>query len=87
MPVYLVERDLPGVSLPQLAALLRAATAVCDRFTQAGTPVQYLRSTFVPGESRCLCLFAAPDAGCVQEVNEAAQIPYHRIVTALDLTP
>ena len=87
MPVYLVERALPGVSLAQLTAIRRAARDTCDVFVREGKAVRYLRSTFVPGESRCLCLFEAPDAERVQEVNEVAQIPYNRIVTALDLAP
>ncbi len=85
MPVYLVERDLPGITLTQLTASRRAARAMCESFVADGQPVRYLRSIFVPGESRCLCLFEAPTAERVQEVNEAAQIPYNRIITALDL--
>lgn len=87
MPVYLVECDLPGVTLAGLAALRHAARETCERFAQDGQPVRYLRSIFVPGESRCLCLFEAPNADRVHEVNEAAQIPYSRIVLALDLAP
>lgn len=87
MPVYLVERDLPGATLAQLAAIRDAARVACDRVTTEGTLVRYLRSTFVPGESRCLCLFEALDAQRVREVNEAAQVPYSRIVVALDLDP
>jgi hypothetical protein len=50
-----------------------------------GKPVRYLRSTFTPGESRCRCLFEAPNSELVQAVNEAAQIPYNRIMLAVDL--
>lgn len=87
MPVYLVERALPGVTLAQLTAIRRAGEEMCHRFARDGKPVQYRRSIFVAGESRCLCLFEAQDAERVQEVNEAAQIPYSRIVLAVDLTP
>jgi hypothetical protein len=34
-----------------------------------------------------MCLFEAPNAQRVREVNEEAQIPFTRIVEALDLTP
>jgi muconolactone delta-isomerase len=86
MPVYLVERALPGVTLAQLTAIRRAGEEMCHRFTRDGKAVHYRRSIFVPGESRCLCLFDAQDGDRVQEVNEAAQIPYGRIVLAVDLT-
>jgi hypothetical protein len=85
MPVYLVERDLPGATLGQLAAIRRAARQACATFAAQGRPVRYVRSTFLPGQSRCLCLFEAPDAEQVRAVNEAAQIPYNRIILALDL--
>lgn len=87
MPVYLVERDLPGITLEQLVAAQRAAIETGKRFTAAGKPVRYLRSTFVPEEARCMCLFEAMDPATVREVNEAAGIPFSRIVLALDLTP
>lgn len=87
MAVYMVERDLKGITMPQLAGAQQAAIATAQRFTADGTPVRYIRSTFVPGEARCMCLFDASSAEDVKRVNEAAQIPYTRIVEALDLTP
>ena len=87
MAVYMVERDLTGITMPQLAGAQQAAIATSRRFTADGTPVRYIRSTFVPGEARCMCLFDATSADDVQKVNEAAQLPYTRIVEALDLTP
>jgi hypothetical protein len=55
--------------------------------TSQGKPVRYIRSTFVPGDSRCMCLFEAPNAENVRELNETAKIPFTRIVEAEDLTP
>ncbi len=87
MPVYMVERDLPGITLDQLTAAQRAVIETSERYTAAGEPVRYLRSTFVPHESRSMCLFKAAEVATVQEVNEATGIPFRRIVLALDLTP
>jgi hypothetical protein len=87
MPIYQVERVLPGVDLESLAALQRAAEDACRTFAAAGKPVRYLRSTFMPGESRCRCLFEAANGDLVQEVNDAAQLPYSRIVLAVELVP
>ena len=87
MAVYMVERDLTGITMPQLAGAQQAAIATSRRFTADGTPVRYIRSTFVPGEARCMCLFDATSAEDVKKVNDAAQIPYTRVVEALDLTP
>jgi hypothetical protein len=55
--------------------------------TSGGTPVKYLRSTFVPETGQCMCLFSANDAGSVKALNEKAKLPFDRIVPALDLTP
>ena len=62
MSVYLVERDLPGVTLEQLAAAQKKAIQVGIELTAQGKEVRYIRSTFVPGEHKCMCLFAAPNS-------------------------
>ena len=87
MAVYMVERELPGITNEQLAGAQRAAISSAQQSTTSGTPVRYIRSTFVPGESRCMCLFDAGSADAVKRVNEAAELPFSRIVEALDLTP
>ena len=85
MPIYMVERVLPGITLESLGALRTAAERSCSAFGQCGKPVTYLRSIFTPGESRCRCLFEAADGDLVREVNDGAQLPYSRIIVALDL--
>jgi len=87
MAIYMVERDLPGITTEQLAGAQKAAIAGSQKSTTSGTPVRYIRSTFVPGESRCMCLFEATTPDAVRDVNESAGLPFTRIVEALDLTP
>ena len=87
MTVYMVDRNLPGVTMDQLAAAQQAAIETSQRFSAEGKAVRYIRSTFVPGEAHCMCLFEAPNASVVREVNETAKIPFTRIVEAHDLTP
>jgi hypothetical protein len=87
MTVYLVDRDLPGITMDQLAAAQKAAIETSQRFTSEGKQVRYIRSTFVPGDAHCMCLFEAADPQLVKNVNEVAQIPFTRISEALDLTP
>jgi len=84
MPVYMVERDLPGIQMDQLAAAQKAAIATSDQFTAEGKPVRYIRTTFVPGEAHCMCLFEAANPDLVKQVNDKAQIPYTRVIEALD---
>lgn len=87
MAVYMVERELPGITSDQLAGAQRAAITSAQKSTTSGTPVRYIRSTFVPGEARCMCLFEASSADAVRDVNESAGLPFTRIVEAMDLTP
>ncbi len=82
MPQYLVERRLPGFTTEQVLAAAGAAKRATGQMTKEGTPVRYLRSTFIPGEAKCYCLFEAADAGIVKEANERAGLPMDRIVEA-----
>lgn len=87
MPVYMVERDLPGVQMEQLAAAQKAAIQAGKDLSAEGKPVRYIRSTFIPGQDKCMCMFEAPNPENVREANERAKVPFTRIVPVLDLTP
>ena len=82
MPVYQVERIVPGAGMVAMEAIRRRAAAACLTYSARG--VRYLRSTFTPGDSRCRCLFEAASAEDVRRLNDAAQIPHQRIVVAVD---
>ncbi|HEX9384954.1 MAG TPA: DUF4242 domain-containing protein [Anaerolineales bacterium] len=87
MNIYIADRDLPGVTLEQLAVAQKAAIETSQRFTEEGNPVRYIRTAWVPSESHVMCMFEAEDAQAVRDVNEAAGIPFTRILEAMDLTP
>ncbi len=87
MTVYMVERNLTGLTMDQLAGAQKAAIETSDKFTAEGKPVRYIRSTFVPGDARCMCLFESGSQELVRDVNVAANLPFKSIVEALDLTP
>ena len=85
MTVYAVERSLPGITTEALAGAQAAAIDAAERSSAEGTPVRYLRSVFMPGDARCLCLFEAPSAEAVRRVNDAAGLPYSAVTEAMDL--
>ena len=87
MPVYMVDRNLPGITKEQLAGAQKAAIETSRTFTAQGKDVRYIRSMFLPEEARCMCMFEAPNPQLVREVNDAAKLPYTRVVEAKDLTP
>lgn len=87
MQVYMVERSLKGIPMNDLAAAQQRAISAAQEMTKAGTPVHYIRTTFVPDSGCCMCLFAADDAEQVKKLNLKANIPFDSVVAALDLTP
>ncbi len=86
MPKYMVERHLPGITTDQLSAAASRAKSTTAQMSEEGTPVRYLRSTFVPGEEKCYCLFEGPSADVVEQANKRADIPYERVVEAMHIT-
>lgn len=87
MQVYMVERSLKGIPMDQLAAAQRRAIETAQDMSSHGTPIRYIRSTFVPETGECMCLFEAGTAEQVRSLNDTANIPYRNVVGALDLTP
>ena len=85
MPVYIVERSLPGLTVKHRSALQYALSEASRRLNASGPPVRYLGSTFVPERSRCFCLFEAPSHEVVKAVNEAALVPFLTINEAIEL--
>ena len=87
MTVYMVERDLKGISMDDLAGAQKAAIAKAAEMRAGGTDMRYIRSTFAPEDGRCMCLFEARSAGDVRRLNDEAGLPYRNVVEAMDLTP
>lgn len=87
MPVFVVNRELAGISMEQLAEAQKAAIATSERFRAEGRDVRYLRSMFVPSTGQCRCLFEGADGDVVTQVQDAAGLPYEEVLEALDLAP
>lgn len=85
MPKYLVERHLPGFDTAQLPGAASMAKKAAAEMTSEGTPVSYLRSTFLPGDDKCYCLFEAPSEAAVREVNQRAELPLLTVTEALHI--
>jgi len=79
------ERYLPGITPDQLTAAAGAAKSTTATMAKEGTSVRYLRSTFIPGEEKCFCLFVGPSAEVVGTANDRAELPYERIVEAMHI--
>lgn len=87
MTVFMVERNLKGITMEALAAAQQAAMRQGRQMTNEGTPIRYIRSNFAPADGRCFCLFEGRSTADVTKLNDDAGIPYFAVVEALDLTP
>ena len=87
MSVFMVERDLKGIAMEDLAGAQKAAIGKAGEMRQGGTDIRYIRTTFAPEDGRCMCLFEARSDSDVRRLNDEAGLPYSRIVPAMDLTP
>lgn len=87
MSVFMVERDLKGISMEDLAGAQQAAIQTAADMRSSGESISYIRSTFAPEDGRCMCLFDGDSADQVKRLNDTAGLPYSRVVAALDLTP
>ncbi len=82
MATYLVERYAPATA-DRGDAVDRVARLAAEA-RRAGTPVRYLWSARLATDETWLCLFEAPDAGTVADLNRRAAFPFDRI-TPVDL--
>jgi transposase-like protein len=87
MPLFAVERDLSQMAPEQFRFNLQSLVGACARLQGLGKKVRYISSAVFPSEARGFCLFGAEEPQWIQEVNEAARLPYSRIYAVLDLTP
>lgn len=87
MTVYMVERNLKGIAMDDLASAQKLAIQTSQEYSAKGTAMRYIRSTFAPEDGRCMCLFEAANADDVKRLNDEAKLPYLNVVEALDLTP
>ena len=72
---------------PTIIEHLVSALSEASSKAARGEYVRYIRSTYLPDESRCMCWFEAPSAEAVAEVNEVAKVPFDRILEAIEFTP
>lgn len=85
MGVYLVERVFPGATLDQVKEAQRAVIEMSQRFVARGEPIRHLRSIYIPGQCRHLCLIEAPDPQRIEELHEVARASFSNIVEVVDL--
>ena len=83
MRTYLAEAYLARSRSDELGAIADRVRSAAHELAAAGTPVHYLRSTFVPEDETCFHLFEAASAEAVSETTTRAGIGEVRVVEAI----
>jgi hypothetical protein len=84
MPRYLVETYIPRSRAGEARAAGRRITAIAEELSREGTPVRYIRTTFLPDDETCFHSFEAVSANAVEEVSRRAKLGRARVVRALE---
>lgn len=84
VPSYLVESYLARSRADDAAAAGRRAGAAAEQLTNEGTPVTYVRTTFLPDDETCFHVFDAGSVDAVDEVCRRARLSRARIVPAIE---
>lgn len=82
MPSYLVESYLSNSPDAVVDARTHAHVAA-----ELEDSVRYLRTTFLPGDEVVLHLFDAPSHDAVRRAARRAELPYERIIEAVEGPP
>jgi hypothetical protein len=83
VPSFLVEVYIP-CSLEDARETARQLCSAADELARAGTPVRYLRTTFVPDDETCFHVLEAPGRDAVTELSRRAGLDRARIVPAFE---
>ena len=84
MPTYLVEMYVPRSRARDARAAGRDVGAAAAALEREGTPVRYVRTTYLPDDETCFHVLEAVSEKAVGEVFRRAGIGPGRIVSAVE---
>jgi hypothetical protein len=87
MSLFVVKRDLPGITPEMLQSAGIRAKSCCAEITEEGQPVRWVRSFFLPESAQTHCYFEGSSKATIEEANTRARIPFTEIVEVVEMTP
>ena len=84
VPSYFVEGYVPRSRVDETRRAGSRARSAAEQLAREGTPVSYVRTTFLPEDETCFHVFEAPSAEAVGEVGRRAGLDWARIVPAVE---
>ena len=82
---YLAERYDPGANGDQIRADAARLATAARKLRAEGHLIEFLGSTFVPGDEATLSRFASSSPELVETAHRLAAVPVERVVEALSL--
>ena len=82
---YLAERYDPGATGDRIGADAVRLAAAARELRAEGHLIEFLGSTFMPGDEATLSRFASNSADLVERAHELASVPVERVVEAVSL--
>ena len=84
MPRYIIERDVPGLTLEALQEAGRTSNAVLDEMPE----VRWIRSYVSAAEGKIYCEYDAPNIDFIMEHARRAGLPANRVSeVSLEISP
>jgi hypothetical protein len=80
VPTFLLEAYLPRSRAQEARSAGKRARAAAEELSREGTPIRYVRTTFLPDDETCFHLFEAGSADAVAEVSRRAALGRARVV-------
>jgi hypothetical protein len=84
MPAFLVESYIARGDAATIACHAHRARLAASELTQAGTPVRFVRSIFVPADEIFLLVYDAPVASAVRVAVERAGLSCDSLAPAVE---
>jgi hypothetical protein len=83
--IFLAERAAPAMNQVDINAIHSLLARASRRLTESGTPIQLVRSTYLPTRHWWIGTFAAAAAETVHRTIEIAQLPAVQVSEAIEL--
>ncbi|HKA00895.1 MAG TPA: DUF4242 domain-containing protein [Candidatus Solibacter sp.] len=87
MSLYVVKRDLPGITPEALQSAGVRVKSCCAEMNGEGQSIRWVRSFYLPETAQTHCYFEAPSKAAVEEANNRARIPVTQITEVMEMTP
>jgi hypothetical protein len=86
MREFAAEQYLSGTDVDAAERRASVARLAAERLTREGTPIEFVRSIFLPEDETCIHIYRADSIQAVQQVAARALLRFERVSEALTET-